>query len=83
MQLPSGCSHPKHCPRNILGLLRGTSCFGGISGGDSPDIRINLEVQMNRWWILSIGCLMLLSILSPVAAEQAVLMEIDGMTCSL
>lgn|GEM_PF-1533022 len=38
---------------------------------------------MNRWWILSIGCLMLLSILSPVAAEQAVLMEIDGMTCSL
>jgi hypothetical protein len=38
---------------------------------------------MNRWWILSIGCLMLLAVFSPVAAKQAVLMEIDGMTCSL
>ena len=38
---------------------------------------------MNRWWTVSIGCLMLLTVVSPVTAKQAVLMEIDGMTCSL
>jgi hypothetical protein len=38
---------------------------------------------MNRWWFLPIGCLMLLLVFSPVDAKQAILMEIDGMTCSL
>jgi len=83
LQLQSGCPHPIHCPRNILGLLCGASCFGGISGCDSPDLRIIQEAYMKRGWILSIVCLMLLAVFSPAEAKQAVLMEIDGMTCSL